>query len=212
MTLGKIIRFIAWGVAGLFGFMGFVVLFIQPLIGLIFLFLGALFVPTIWNATQRYGIWQNLVGRIAAFLVGMAVFVSVAPPPTQPPQAIQPAPIQSAQAPSPLPSPSIVASPSITPSPSISPSPLEPSVSPSPLEQRPVVKQTLTSEPSSTPSPKAQDSPAPAVNPDAPVRDPASGSCDCPYDTDKRGRSCGARSAYSRPGGSSPICYERDRR
>src|SRR5229473_6972576 len=37
-----------------------------------------------------------------------------------------------------------------------------------------------------------------------------SGSCPCPYNTDRRGRRCGARSAYSRPGGASPLCYEKD--
>jgi hypothetical protein len=33
------------------------------------------------------------------------------------------------------------------------------------------------------------------------------GSCPCPYNTDRAGRSCGKRSAYSRPGGASPLCY-----
>ncbi len=37
-----------------------------------------------------------------------------------------------------------------------------------------------------------------------------SGNCPCPYNTTKRGRSCGKRSAYSRPGGASPLCYESD--
>ena len=37
-----------------------------------------------------------------------------------------------------------------------------------------------------------------------------SGNCPCPYDTDKAGRSCGKRSAYSRPGGAAPQCYDRD--
>lgn len=36
------------------------------------------------------------------------------------------------------------------------------------------------------------------------------GSCACPYDTDRAGRRCGGRSAYSRPGGASPLCYEHD--
>jgi hypothetical protein len=36
------------------------------------------------------------------------------------------------------------------------------------------------------------------------------GSCPCPYNTDKAGKSCGARSAYSKPGGASPVCYEKD--
>ncbi|UJW85107.1 SH3 domain-containing protein [Devosia sp. SL43] len=37
-----------------------------------------------------------------------------------------------------------------------------------------------------------------------------SGSCPCPYNVDRAGRRCGGRSAYSRPGGASPICYEGD--
>ncbi|HEY0014399.1 MAG TPA: hypothetical protein VGB79_16270 [Allosphingosinicella sp.] len=37
-----------------------------------------------------------------------------------------------------------------------------------------------------------------------------SGSCPCPYNTDRAGRSCGRRSAYSRPGGAAPICYASD--
>jgi hypothetical protein len=37
-----------------------------------------------------------------------------------------------------------------------------------------------------------------------------SGSCPCPYNTDRAGRSCGGRSAYSRPGGASPLCYPSD--
>jgi len=36
------------------------------------------------------------------------------------------------------------------------------------------------------------------------------GSCPCPYNTDRAGRRCGARSAYTRPGGASPLCYEKD--
>lgn len=37
-----------------------------------------------------------------------------------------------------------------------------------------------------------------------------SGSCPCPYSTDRGGRRCGGRSAYSRPGGASPLCYASD--
>lgn len=36
------------------------------------------------------------------------------------------------------------------------------------------------------------------------------GSCPCPYNYDRGGRRCGGRSAYSRPGGRSPLCYEGD--
>lgn len=37
-----------------------------------------------------------------------------------------------------------------------------------------------------------------------------SGNCPCPYSVMRNGRSCGGRSAYSRPGGHSPLCYETD--
>jgi hypothetical protein len=36
------------------------------------------------------------------------------------------------------------------------------------------------------------------------------GNCPCPYSRDRAGRSCGQRSAYSKPGGYSPICYPAD--
>ena len=36
------------------------------------------------------------------------------------------------------------------------------------------------------------------------------GNCPCPYNTDRCGRACGSRSAYSRPGGYAPLCYEQD--
>lgn len=41
----------------------------------------------------------------------------------------------------------------------------------------------------------------------SPARDPLVGRCDCPYDLMRNGRRCGGRSAYSRPGGRSPVCY-----
>jgi hypothetical protein len=37
-----------------------------------------------------------------------------------------------------------------------------------------------------------------------------SGSCPCPYNTDRAGRKCGKRSAYSRLGGGAPLCYDSD--
>lgn len=40
-----------------------------------------------------------------------------------------------------------------------------------------------------------------------PIRDPYVGVCDCPYDRMRNGRRCGGNSAYSRPGGRSPVCY-----
>lgn len=37
-----------------------------------------------------------------------------------------------------------------------------------------------------------------------------SGNCRCPENTDRAGRRCGARSAYSKPGGREPLCYAGD--
>lgn len=41
-----------------------------------------------------------------------------------------------------------------------------------------------------------------------PIRDAYVGTCDCPYDVMRNGRLCGGRSAYNRPGGREPVCYE----
>lgn len=37
-----------------------------------------------------------------------------------------------------------------------------------------------------------------------------SGNCPCPYNSASNGSRCGGRSAYSRPGGASPLCYKAD--
>ena len=34
--------------------------------------------------------------------------------------------------------------------------------------------------------------------------------CACPFNLMRNGRGCGDRSAYSKPGGASPLCYDRD--
>lgn len=47
----------------------------------------------------------------------------------------------------------------------------------------------------------------PEHSPGDPIREPRTGSCDCPYDYAKNGSICGGRSAYSRPGGREPVCY-----
>ena len=36
------------------------------------------------------------------------------------------------------------------------------------------------------------------------------GNCPCPYNQASNGSRCGKRSAYSKPGGASPICYPED--
>ena len=34
--------------------------------------------------------------------------------------------------------------------------------------------------------------------------------CACPYNLARNGSQCGGRSAYSRPGGATPLCYPKD--
>jgi hypothetical protein len=36
------------------------------------------------------------------------------------------------------------------------------------------------------------------------------GNCPCPYNINRAGKPCGPSSAYSKPGGQSPLCYDRD--
>lgn len=36
------------------------------------------------------------------------------------------------------------------------------------------------------------------------------GNCPCPYNRARNGSACGRRSAYSKPGGYSPLCYQSD--
>jgi hypothetical protein len=37
-----------------------------------------------------------------------------------------------------------------------------------------------------------------------------SGNCACPYNRSSNGSKCGKRSAWSKPGGASPLCYADD--
>lgn len=37
-----------------------------------------------------------------------------------------------------------------------------------------------------------------------------SGACACPYNSARNGSRCGGRSAWSKPGGASPICYKNE--
>lgn len=112
------------------------------------------------------------------------------------------------------------------PSAQITPSPLpvaEVSIKPQSNSPTPTAISVLTEKPAPKPkppspkltpkpihSPKPSPSPTPETQVSTPLRASVAGSCECPYDTDKRGRSCGGRSAYSRPGGRAPKCYSTD--
>lgn len=36
------------------------------------------------------------------------------------------------------------------------------------------------------------------------------GPCPCPYNLKRNGKACGTASAHSKPGGRTPVCYERE--
>ena len=81
---------------------------------------------------------------------------------------------------------------------------------------------TSANQPRSVPAtPVPQQTPAPEATPGRPRSEVVqliiarsinsySGSCPCPYNVDRGGRRCGGRSAHSKPGGASPICFESD--
>lgn len=48
------------------------------------------------------------------------------------------------------------------------------------------------------------------IDPSAPIRRSIIGVCDCPYDLDSEGYSCGDRSAYVKYGGREPQCFAYD--
>jgi hypothetical protein len=48
------------------------------------------------------------------------------------------------------------------------------------------------------------------IDPSTPIRRSIIGVCDCPYDLDSEGYSCGNRSAYVKYGGREPQCFAYD--
>jgi hypothetical protein len=109
--------------------------------------------------------------------------------------------------------------PSTTPAITPSRSPSSPTPSPKPPTQvsssSPSPKpptQVSSSSPSPTPPTQiSSPSPSPVKKGRVQIRAATQGQgCTCPYDTDRAGRQCGARSAYSKAGGNGPSCYEND--
>lgn len=98
------------------------------------------------------------------------------------------------------------------------PSPMTTGALPSPPLRKPT-RQALADAPPAPAAPPVVEPPkTPPLPDDAEIyeqiieesRAQYPGPCACPYDTDRAGRRCGGRSAYSRPGGASPYCYPRD--
>jgi hypothetical protein len=93
-----------------------------------------------------------------------------------------------------------------------SPAPESPSASDRPVVEpspSPIASPEPEPEPELEPAPEPELEPAPAPAPaPEPVAIPSPSPS--PVDTDSAGRRCGGRSAYSRPGGSQPVCYFED--
>ena len=180
---------------------------------------GLIFLPPLYRFTSNFNRGWNIGGRILAFILVPLIF------PTSSQQQLNQAPVQTTSPVKTAPSTitnekSPKFTPTAEPAPKLEPTTkiVEPDIAPTPQ-----IIETSQPEPVTTPEPKViepdipkpvQNTPEPAAPPqpnlNSPVRAGVSGSCDCPYDTDKRGRSCGKRSAYSRPNGGNPVCYIRD--
>ena len=183
-----------------------------------YLIWGLIFLPPLYRFTSNFGRGWNIGGRILAFILIPLTFPSPSqqqanqlPIDSEPPVITKPANTETE-------SPTFTTTAKPAPTLKSTSTPVEPSIAPAPeTVETPESKPTVEPAPEivNTPEPEppqniSKPDIAPAPNPDAPIRAAVSGSCDCPYDTDRRGRSCGKRSAYSRPGGRSPICYMRD--
>ncbi|WAL58870.1 hypothetical protein [Thermocoleostomius sinensis] len=194
----RIKSFLGWSFATFFGMAFLGSLLSDSPVGTLVLLLWLLIcLPPINRFVQSQGLRHWIWWKVGIFAIGFFLIGSTTEP-EAPPAAIVPPPVISSPVASESPPPN---RPSAEPSPS-------PIVSPSP---------TPSAEPS--PSPIPAPAPAPVVIPSpsstpvstGPIREAVSGSCDCPYDTDRAGRRCGGRSAYSRPGGNQPVCYFEDR-
>lgn len=206
----RILSFVGWLWAGFFVLIGFASLTQNPAIALTCIIWGLIFLPPLFRLTSSYAIGWNILGRIAALFITLVIGALLSP--SQPQVTQTTPPIET--------SPASIATPTPIFTPTVEPAPtLEPDIAPEPeIIETPKPKTVITPAPEIIEVPESKPpasisqpvAPPPQSNPNAPVRAAVSGSCDCPYDTDKRGRSCGKRSAYSRPSGRSPVCYIRD--
>jgi hypothetical protein len=207
----RILSFLGWLWTGFFVLVGLVSLTKNPAFALTFIVWGLIFLPPLFRFTLSYGWVWNISGRIAAFFISVIIAAAFTPPQPQVTQSTPPA--------TKTPNAEITVNettptPTLTPTQEATPT-LQPTLTPEVVETS---EPELTPEPEPTPdipqrtfNSNSEPVTQPQVDPNAAVRNAVSGSCDCPYDTDRRGRSCGARSAYSRSGGRGAVCYVRDR-
>jgi hypothetical protein len=220
--LKRILSFIGWSLSAFLFLIGFVGL-TQPnsSIAIALIIWGFIFLPPLYRFTWRYGRKWNIVGRLLAFILA-PIFSTPSVPPKQvlntPPTPTATVSLLPKSSPVVVPySPSIkpsitpqattqIQSPTPTPIPSPSPTPTPtPTPIPKLVPSSKAISKVVEPSAQSTPQAKSRQ-----VNPNTQTRKSQAGNCECPYDKDSIGRSCGKRSAYSRQNGRGPICYEKD--
>jgi hypothetical protein len=208
----RILSFLGWLWTGFFVLVGLVSLTKNPVFALTFMVWGLIFLPPLFRFTLSYGWVWNIGGRIAAFFISViiaAVFTPAQPQVTQSTLPATTTPNAEITVGKTTPTPTLTPTTELTPT--IQPTPIPEVIETSEPEVTPEAETTPDTSQRTFNSTSEPVTPSPQDNPDAAVRNAVSGSCDCPYDTDRRGRSCGARSAYSRNGGRGAVCYVRDR-
>lgn len=228
--LRRVLSFIGWSIAVFFFLIGVFGFTTNPAIATTFLIWGLIFLPPLYRLTNRYGLGWNIGGRAIAFFLSIVIAGFSAPPQQAVRPTAQPTPSASISTatPNPMPLETIKPAPAVNESP-VAPKPVikpEPTVienpaapksttrtKPEPPQLEPAPNTSTNSNVDSATQPELTPTevPAPQLDPSTPARGAVSGSCQCPYDTDRRGRSCGGRSAYSKPGGEKPVCYVGDR-
>lgn len=172
-----------WVWTTVFALAAFIPPFNRPISAFGLCVLALLLLPPLWQYTWRLSKKIHIWGRVGAGVLALVLLSG--------------------------PTPTSIATPSIAPTPTATIAATAP-VAPPPIET-PVAAIEPAPEPVDPIATLEPELAIAAPTTGTPIRAAVSGSCDCPYDTDRRGRACGGRSAYSRPGGRQPLCYVGDR-
>lgn len=208
----RIQSFLGWGFAAFFGmlFLGSL-LSGAPIGALVSLLWILICLPPINRVVLAQGVRRWVWWKVAIFVIGFFLIGITAEPKTPTATIDAPPVVSSPVSESATPEPPAIADRPIaesSPSPIASPAPApEPEPEPK-LEPAPEPELEPAPAPAPAPEPVAIPSPSPSPVATGPIREPVSGSCDCPYDTDSAGRRCGGRSAYSRPGEANLFVFE----
>ncbi|MBW4511718.1 MAG: excalibur calcium-binding domain-containing protein [Scytonematopsis contorta HA4267-MV1] len=170
--LKRILSFIGWGIAGFFALIALTALSSGQFRNSLWIILWALiFVPPLYQLTNRFGNIWNIVGRLVVFILAPIVFISPTPQPEamkSPGISTQPVVVSPAQLPTPSPQ-NPTPEPSPTPTPTNSPiskAVVEEKPSPTPaLVESPIPKPAVKEKPSPIPTPITPPTPKPLVRP-----------------------------------------------